>query len=174
MSAKNKNTNPKNYLYSFLILVGGILLVIYIFSWYRVKKEEKLMTSYLVKTNTVESSITDLNTLMQIRQEAPSSYFIYISHNNDEKIYNFEKQLKVLIDKNKINDIFYYVDLTEYIKENDNYLEDINKLLNINIDEIPVIIYVNEGNIDNSDIITNLSISNFKKILKKYDFKAVK
>lgn len=181
---KNKNNimyvRPKNYLYAFLILVGGILFALYIFEWYQVKKEEKLMNSYLITSKTIESSIEDLNSLNLIRQEAPSSYFIYIGYTNDEDVYNFEKELKRVIDKYKLNDIFYYVDLTELKENNENYLEEIEKKLEIkDIQNVPAIIYVNEGKILESNILdgidgTKLKIEDLEKLLDIYEFETVK
>lgn len=181
VTKKSKNyINPKNYLYAVLILVGGILLALYIFEWYNVKKEEKLMTSYLISSNTIESSITDLDSLSQIIQEAPSSYFIYLSYTGEENIYNLEKNLKRVIDKYKINDIFYYVDLTQIKEKNLDYLEIINKELNIkNIEKIPSIIYVKDGVVKNSDILTSdnnsmLKASDLEGLLKNNEFEVVK
>ena len=79
VSAKERYINPRNYLYAALILVGGILLVFLIFNWYNSKKEEQLLVSYLISSNTIESSIDDLDSISLIKQEAPSSYFIYFS-----------------------------------------------------------------------------------------------
>ena len=58
----DRYVSPKNYFYAFLILIGGILLALYVFEWYQVKKEEKLMTSYLISSNTIESNIKDFCT----------------------------------------------------------------------------------------------------------------
>ena len=65
-----------------LTLVGGILLVLYFFEWYQVKQEEKLINSYLITSNTIESNVKDIDALNQIRQEAASDYFIYLGYNH--------------------------------------------------------------------------------------------
>lgn len=173
-----KYINPKNYLYALLILCGGILLALYIFEWYNVKKEKELSTSYLVKTSTVESSIDDLNSLNQIRQEAPSDYFIFLSYTKDEQVYNLEKDLKTIIDKYKLNDIFYYVDLTELKEKEDNYLEKVKESLDLeSLDKLPAIIYVKEGKvIDILDGIkdTSLNSNHFQKLLDDYEFETIK
>ena len=106
MSQKSKKINPQNYLYALLVLVGGIIITLYIFEWINVKKEEKLMTSYLISSKTIDSTISDFDSLNQIRQEAPSSYFIYLSYTGNEDIYNFEKELKRVIDKYDLNNNF--------------------------------------------------------------------
>lgn len=172
--------SPKNYVYAFLILVGGIVLSLYIFEWYQVKQEEKLMRSYLISSKTIESNIKDLDSLNQIRQEAPSSYFIYLGYTGDEDVYNLEKNLKRVIDKYKLNDIFYYVDLTDLKNNNEYYLEEIENKLKIDeLNNIPALIYVNEGNILNSNVLDGLNnnmlkVEELEKLLDVYEFETVK
>ena len=169
----------KNYIYALLVLVGGILIVLYIFEWVNVKKEEKLMTSYLLSSNTIDSSINDLNSLEQILKEVPSSYFLYISYTQDEEVYNFEKALKRVIDNYNLSDSFYYVDLTELKNNNENYIIDVEKTLNIDLERIPVIIYVKNGVIEENNILdgindTMVKISDLENLLDIYEFEPVK
>ena len=176
-STNERYIKPINYFYAVLVLVGGIALVWFIFNWYNIKREEQLMVSYLISSNTIESSITDINTLSLIEQEAPSAYFIYISYTKDKNVYNFEKELKKLIDKYKLNDIFYYLDLTEYKEKNIDCLNLVKEKLNINnINDLPVIIYF-ENNIV-KDVVdggknAQIKIADVKKILKNNNFEAV-
>ena len=178
--AKQKKIPSKNYLYAFLILVGGILLVLYIFEWINVKNEEKLMTSYLISSNTINSSIEDFDSLTQILSETSSSYFIYLSYTGDEEIYNFEKELKRIIDNYNLSDNFYYVDLTKIKENNENYIEEINNKLNIkNLEKVPAIIYVKDGKIIDSNILdginnTSLKIADLENLLDIYEFEQVK
>lgn len=178
VSAIEKKINPQNYFYAVLILVGGILLTLLIFKWYNTKKEEKLMISYLVSTNTIESSISDLNSLDLIKQESPSSYFIYLGFTKDEDVYNLERELKELIDDYKLNDIFYYVDLTEYREKDEEYLDIIKEKLDIeDLKQVPAIIFIENGQVE--EILdgvknTSLKIDDVKKLLDVYGFEAVK
>ena len=48
-----KKVPLKNYFIALLVLIGGILLIVYIFEWYQVKETEKYMESYLLKSNTI-------------------------------------------------------------------------------------------------------------------------
>ena len=172
-----KNVNEKkipfkNYIYAVLILVFSILIVLYIFSWYNVKKEEKLMNSYLITSKTIESKIKDLNTLEQVISEAPLSYFVLVSFTGNEEVYNLEKSIKRYIDKYKLNDSFYYVDASNN-KNNSEYLNKLNKIFNTNkINNIPVLIYIDEGNV--KEIINDLKIESFKDLLVQYKFETVK
>ena len=185
-SSKSKNTkkeekttiNPRNYLYALLILVGGILLALYISKWYAVKKEEKLMTSYLITSNTIQNS-NDLNSFSQLIQEMPSSYFIYISYTGNEEVYNLEKNLKMVIDKYNLNDIFYYVDVTN-LTGKENYLEEIKSSLKLpRLKNVPAIIYVDEGKVLESNILdgikdTNFKINDLEDLLSVYDYEVIK
>lgn len=182
-SSNDKNQkyiSPKNYIYALLILIGGILIALYFFEWYQVKQEEKLMSSYLITSNTIESNIKDLESLSQITQEAPSSYFIYIGYTGSEEVYNLEKELKRVIDKFKLNDEFYYLDVTELKNNNDKYLEEINNNLGIDtLERVPAIIYVKEGKILENDILdgvkdTLLKASDLEQLLDIYEFEIVK
>lgn len=165
----------QNYIYAFLILAGSIALAVYIFSWYQVKQEEKLMTSYLLSSKTIESVITDMDSLAQIMQETPSSYFIYLGYTNNEEVYELETNLKRVIDKYKLNDIFYYIDVTELMKK-DNYLDEIKNKLNLpNLDNVPAIIYVNNGSVKESDVLdgvdgTMLKVNDLEQLIDIYEF----
>lgn len=162
----------KNYIYAVLLLTGVILLVLYLFSWYNIKKEEKLMNSYLINSKTIESKIDDLDSLEQTLTEAPLSYFVFISYTGNEEIYNLERNLKRVIDKYKLNDSFYYVDSTNN-KKDSNYINNLNNIFKTNkIEEIPVLIYVEKGSI--KEILNNIKIDDFKKLLDTYEFKTVK
>ena len=178
--AIEKNVPTKNYLYALLILIGGIVLALYIFEWINVKNEEKLMTSYLISSNTINSSIEDFNSLSQILKETSSSYFIYFGYTGDEDVYEFEKELKRVIDNYKLSDNFYYFDLTKIKEENQNYLNDIKKTLNIkSIEKVPAIIYVHNGKISDSSILdgvngTMLKISDLENLLDIYEYELVK
>lgn len=173
-----KKVPLKNYLIALLVLIGGILLIVYIFEWYQVKETEKYMESYLLKSNTITNSIDDVNLYNQVIQEAPNDYFIIIGYSNDEQEYSFEKKLKAIIDDYELNDIVYYIDVTK-LKEQDNYLEIINNNLNVSIKNVPAIIFVKNRSINTDNIITkdengNINLNNFEKILEIYEYEKQK
>jgi len=179
-SIKQKKIPSKNYIYALLILVGGIVLTLYIFEWVNVKKEEKLMNSYLITSNTIDSTIKDFDSLNQILKETSSSYFIYLSYTNDEDVYNFEKELKRIIDNYNLSDNFYYMDLTDIKENNKNYMNEIKNKLEINdIERVPALIYVHKGKIEKSNILdginnTMLKISDIENLLDIYEYEIVK
>jgi len=179
-SIKQKKIPSKNYIYALLILVGGIVLTLYIFEWVNVKKEEKLMNSYLITSNTIDSTIKDFDSLNQILKETSSSYFIYLSYTGDEDVYNFEKELKRIIDNYNLSDNFYYMDLTDIKENNKNYMNEIKNKLEINdIERVPALIYVHKGKIEKSNILdginnTMLKISDIENLLDIYEYEIVK
>lgn len=179
-SVNQKKIPSKNYIYALLILVGGIALFLYIFEWVSVKKEEKLMNSYLITSNTIDSNIKDFDSLNQILKETSSSYFIYLSYTGDEDVYNFEKELKRVIDNYNLSDSFYYMDLTEIKENNENYLNEIKNKLNIkDIERVPALIYVHKGKIEKSNILdginnTMLKVADIENLLDIYEYELVK
>lgn len=170
---ENRKIIPlKNYFYSIIILIGIVLLTLYIFSWYKVKKEERLMNSYLLTSKTIESKIDSLEVLEQSLSEAPSSYFVLITYREDENTYNLEKNLKRIIDRYKLNDLFYYVDVTNN-KDNEDYKNKLNKIFKVdNINNYPVILYIEDGK--TKEVLNDLKIDDFKKCLETYKYEVVK
>ena len=136
------------------------------------------MTSYLITSNTIQNS-NDLNSFSQLIQEMPSSYFIYISYTGNEEVYNLEKNLKMVIDKYNLNDIFYYVDVTN-LTGKENYLEEIKSSLKLpRLKNVPAIIYVDEGKVLESNILdgikdTNFKINDLEDLLSVYDYEVIK
>ena len=132
------------------------------------------MNSYLITSKTVEA--TDLESISQSIVEAPASYFIFLSYTDSLSNYNLEKTLKRVIDKYQINDIFYYVDVTDLKNENKDYLKVIKKSLDLpDLENVPAIIYVDEGHIleknildgDNDNLVTATELEN---LLEKYEY----
>ena len=147
MKKTNKKRRTKNsrffsirhYVYVILAVLAVIFLIWYVASWYKVKKEERLLTSYLIKTNTVSLEVDDISEIPQMLKELPSEYFIYISYTNDESIYRLERKLKKIIDTYDIADTFYYINVTNESKTIETKLNDMfstTKIVNI-----PCILY---------------------------------
>ena len=167
---KNERFIPiKNYVIAFGIVVAAVLLTIYGFAWYNVLKEGKVSQSYLVKEKVISNEIQSLDEVEAIFAEVPDEYFIYISYTGSEEIYNMEKELKKVINKYELNDQIYYLNVTE-IKEKDDYIDKINKSLNLEekVTQVPTIIYIKEGKV--VDIIKRsddnmMNVGDFQKLL---------
>lgn len=170
---KNERFIPiKNYVIALGIVVAAVLLTIYGFAWYNVLKEGKVSQSYLVKEKVISNEIQSLDEVEAIFAEVPDEYFIYISYTGSEEIYNMEKELKKVINKYELNDQIYYLNVTE-IKEKDDYIDKINKSLNLEekVTQVPTIIYIKEGKV--VDIIKRsddnmMNVGDFQKLLDIY------
>lgn len=175
---KNNYISPKNYVIAISISLLAIFFTYYIFSWYNVYQEKKYNESYLINTKTISLEVNDIKEIESVFTEAPNEYFVYIGYRNDEDVYKLEKNLKKVIDKYKLNDIFYYIDATK-LKEEDDYLEKINSalgLLNNKIEKIPTIIYFKNGKVKEDAIVKRedaniINAGDFERLLEIYEIK---
>ena len=175
---KKSGVSSKNYVIVSIISLIAIFLTYYIFSWYNLIQEKKYNESYLIKTNTISLEVNDLTEIESTFTEAPSEYLVYIGYKNDEEIYKLEKSLKKIIDKNNLNDNFYYIDVTELRKE-DGYLEKLNNTLGLEenkITKVPTIIYFKNGKVLKDAIITRedekiIDAGDFEHLLEIYELK---
>ncbi len=175
MAKKKSKKNNINFKKLFYFIIGFLLIIFliwYIISWKNVKKEEKLMNSYLITSNTLSVEIKDLSETIQVLKESPSEYFVYISYTNDEKVYSFEKKLKKLIDNYNLNDEFYFVNVTN-IKYYENLYKEINNTFNTKlINNIPCILHFKNNELKkviyNKDL--NKTYANFENLLKENEF----
>ena len=168
---KNERFIPfKNYIIAIVIIAAIIGLVCYGFAWYKVIRENRISTSYLIKDKVITQEIDNIEELPDVFSEAPTSYYIYISYTGSEEIYNLEKELSKLIREYNLNDSFYYLNVNN-IKDNENYIDEINKALNLNdlkVKKVPTILYYNDGKV--VDIIGEegnniMSVGDFQKLL---------
>ena len=176
---KNERYIPtKNYIIAFGVVIGILLLVWYSFAWYKVYKEDKVSTSYLIKNNIISNEIKDLNEIVDVFSEAPDEYYVYVSYTGDEEIFAMEKELAKIIKKYNIADQFYYLNVTG-IKDNSDYVNDINRALSLRnekIIRIPTIIYYKDGEVVKDGIISRkdnkmMTSADFQKILDKNNVK---
>ena len=175
MAKKKSKKNNINFKKLFYFIIGFLLIIFliwYIISWKNVKKEEKLMNSYLITLNTLSVEIKDLSETIQVLKESPSEYFVYISYTNDEKVYSFEKKLNKLIDNYNLKDEFYFVNVTN-IKDDENFYSEINNTFNTKlINNIPCILHFKNNELKkviyNKDL--NKTYTNFENLLKENEF----
>ena len=175
---KNRNSkyfNVKHYLYTLLIIIGVILAIWYVYSWYKVKNEEKLLTSYLISTNTLTYEIDDLSEIVEALRESPSDYFIYVSYTKDYNVYKLEKKLKKIIDDYDLADAFYYINVTKELENKKGVITTLNSTFNtdkvINIpcilyfknNELNTVIINKDGLFDYNDLINLLKNNEYEK-----------
>ena len=165
MAKKKSKKNNINFKKLFYFIIGFLLIIFliwYIISWKNVKKEEKLMNSYLITSNTLSVEIKDLSETIQVLKESPSEYFVYISYTNDEKVYS----------NYNLKDEFYFVNVTN-IKDDENFYKEINNTFNTKlINNIPCILHFKNNELKkviyNKDL--NKTYTNFENLLKENEF----
>ena len=168
MAKKNKNSkyfSLKHYVYLGIAFLAIIFIIWYIISWHNVKQTEKYLNSYLITTNTIQYEIKDITEIIQVLKESPSEYFVYISHTEDENIYKLEKKLKKIIDDYNISEAFYYVNINNYL-DNDNIYNELNEIFNTTkINNEPCILYYKNNEL-NSIIIKDEGIFDYNDFIK--------
>ena len=132
---KKENTKQvpfKNYIYLFCILLGSILLLFYIYTWYETYNENKLYTSIMNKYLTV----INYNELDNYITETPNA-ILYVSVLGDKKINRFEEQFKNNISNSNLRNHILYLDITNEEKE------EAMKKLNIDTNLPYLLVYTN-------------------------------
>lgn len=143
----------KNYVYLFLILLGSILLLIYIYTWYETYNKNKLNTSIMNDYLTV-INYNELDNYIIENKDA----IIYVSILGNEEINRFERKFKNDIIENDLKNSILYLDLT-----NENQSSILNKL-QINENFPHLVVYTN-GKITDTYNIAEANY-NSKKIIK--------
>ena len=158
MTNKNRevlrDVPKKNYRYLFLILLGSIIFIIYLYTWYKAYNENKLNTSIMDKYLTV-INYNELDNYIIENENA----IIYVSILGNEDINNFEKKFKNLITENYLKNDILYLDIS-----NEN-IASATKKLNIE-EEFPYLVVYTNGVITDTYSINNSNYSNTK--IEKY------
>lgn len=153
----------KNYIGLGVLFVLVIVLLFYLKSWSDTYKKEKYSKSYLtdkveeVKLSELEVSTKEMNDVLLLVTTTGSKKV----YKQEEKIYNYMKKENVI---NK----FIYLDITS---EKD-YTSKLNNIYgNILIGEVPLLIYIKNGNaikVINSDN-GEIEVELIKQIINEYE-----
>lgn len=160
---KNERVVPvKNYVYLLIMIIVVVALTFLIFNINKNYQTKKLETSYLANYLTVVKT----EELSNILSEPSSELFIFVTKTNDENVFNLEKDLKKIIKKHDLRDNFILLDYTD-----ESNVEELNKILKSDIETIPAIIYIKNGefikSIDSKESL--LKSSDFEKMLDEYE-----
>ena len=150
---KSKAIPMKNYIYLFAILLGSVLLLTYVYTWYNTYNENKLYTSIMNQYLTV-INYNELDDYIVENKNA----ILYVSILGDKDINRFEEQFKNnLIDNNLRNNIL-YLNVTDETKQ--------NAIAKLNIDEnFPYLVVYTNGKVTDTYSIRNNNYS-IKKTIK--------
>ena len=191
-STKSKNTNlnvnkvelkevegakhifsQKNILIIVCIVLALILVIFYGYRVNKLKETDTLSKSYLLDSGTVSLEIKNLDEVNQILAKSPTEYFVLISYTGNKDTYKLENGLKRILDKYKLNDSFYYLNVKSIMDE-DNYLNRLNNAFNTDkIKKVPTILYYRNGKI--VDVVTRndnniINAGDFQKLLDIYGY----
>lgn len=144
----------KNYIYLFLILLGSLLLLLYIYTWYDAYNENRLNTSIMDKYLTV-INYNELDNYIIENKDA----VIYVSILGNEDINKFEKKFKNLVSEHNLKNDILYLDIS-----NEN-ISIATKKLNID-EEFPYLVIYTNGVITDIYSINDNNYSNAK--IEKY------
>ena len=163
MKDKKRVVPKKNYLYLLILLFMVVIVTFSIVGISNIYNDKKLEKSYLYK---YINEVT-VDEVKNILTEPSSELFILVTKNNDESVYNFEKDLKKVIKTKELRDNFIYIDYTN----NKDNLDGINKALGSNINGVPAIIYYKNGKIitsvDSKEKLIN--VGDFEQLLDSYE-----
>lgn len=170
----NKNIlTSRNILIIISVFLILLLAITYIYRVNKINETEKYSTSYLLSTSTINLEIKNLDEVNQILTEAPNEYFVLITYTDNKDTYNLETGLKTIIDKYKLSDSFYYINIKDLLNQ-DNYLTRLNNAFGtVKITSVPIILYYKDGKMvdtvyrnDNNMI----NASDFQKLLDIYEY----
>ena len=157
MKEKKKSIPFKNYIYLGLIILATILVLYYIYLWYRTYKEDELnksiMSDYLtvINYNEMDSYILE-----------NSNAVIYVSKLGDEQINKFEKNFRNVIVDNNLKNAILYLNVTD--EDEESY----SKKLKID-DNLPYIVVYTGGEVTDtySIVKNNYSTKKIEKYLNR-------
>jgi len=140
---KKNNIPLKNYFILLLIVLGTILLVFYLRSWYNASIEyyqnNSIMSEYLseLKSEEINSFIIDNPDII-----------IYYASAKDTNIKSFEKSFKKLMEQYEIKDDIVYIDSSK--QENVDFISKLNDVSDKKINQIniPNLIYIKDGKVN--------------------------
>ena len=163
----------KNILIIVCVILALILVIFYGYRVNKLKETDILSKSYLLDSGTVSLEIKNLDEVNQILAESPTEYFVLISYTGNKDTNNLEKGLKRILDKYKLNDSFYYLNVKDIMNE-DNYINRLNNAFNTDkIKKVPTILYFKNGKV--VDVVARndnnvINAGDFQKLLDIYGY----
>lgn len=138
----NKKISIKNYIILGVVILVTLLILYYFYLWVDVYKESKINIPILDKYMTV----INYNELDNYVVENPNT-IVYVSVLEDEKIREFEKQLKNKYKNDEIMNEVLYMNITDDLMNKNIKNEMISKysVNSLNITNVPCVLVFNNG-----------------------------
>lgn len=146
----------KNYVYMVVILLATILILFYLYDWYKTYKENELNTGIMNDYLTI-INYNELGDYIMENKDA----VIYVSVLGDERINKFESSFKNVIMDNELRNSILYLDITNEDREL------VESRLKID-SNLPYIVVYTNGNITDTYSIADNGYST-KKIIKYFN-----
>ncbi len=165
---EKKDVSIKNYIIIFIISLGVILFMIYIFQLIKLYQSNKDIKESPLSKIVYEIQYDELD---DVFAESSDDYFIYISYVDDLKVLKLEKEIKKLIVDNNLQNNIYYLNATD-LKNKKDFIKKLNDKLSLKeqkIKKLPAIIYYKDKNVNKvMDSYKNIfNIDELKKIIEK-------
>ena len=145
MKKKNEELREvpkKNYYFVLFVSVLVVIITLYIRSFYLNYQSNKTGEGIFYDKSINQINIDDLGYAVDETNEA----ILFVSY-NDPEIEKMERRLYREIERKNLNDKFWYLDVSNYM-ENDEYIKVLrNKFNNVEIDinKAPMFIYIKNG-----------------------------
>ncbi len=165
----------KNYVFFTLMFIITVLLLWYLSIWYKTYKDLEFQTP-VIQGYIGEIKITEFDNFLRDNQ----TIMIYVGVPNNNRCREFEEKLKKVVVDHNIGDKIVYLNLKDYVNENENYgklLDEKYGAKNLRnagkrFDTIPMIAYFKNGEL--YDIIIDrkskkISIEKIEKFLETYE-----
>jgi hypothetical protein len=157
---KTKIIPKKNYIILVILSLITVLLTLYVSAWMKTYKDNKLSVSPF--SDVVEEvNINEINLAFSEMNEV----ILYVGYTNDKTVYDMEERLIKYIKSRDIVDKFIYVNVTDFLNNNEylNILKNTFEDLKDDINDAPSLIYVKNGKAEkvinsNNKVITTYDI----------------
>lgn len=135
----------KNYIILGVVMFVTLLILYYFYCWVDVYKESKTSIPILDKYMTV----INYNELDNYIVENPNT-IVYVSVLEDEKIREFEKEVKNKYKSKDIDNEILYMNITDDVKNKDTKNEMVGKYMinSLNITDVPSVLVFNNGELN--------------------------
>lgn len=158
----------KNYFIIFGVVVLIFCACLAATNIYRVIQDNRTHKSPLAIHQVLYEDLK--NTTIEMNNDA----FLVISYTGDDEVYNNEKEIKKMLNKQNMLDDVTYLDVTKD-HLNADFITDLNEVLNLSnnlkIKTFPAVIYYRNGvatyMVDSSNHMMN--VSDFEKIIDMYE-----
>ena len=163
-----KKVSSKNYYIVLFVSLFVIVLTLYIRTLYLNYQTNKADNSVFVDKSINQINVEDIDYALDERNDV----ILFVSYNGDKYISSMERRLNREVKKKELNDMFFYLNISDYLDGNDyiNLLRDKFPDNKDDFKKAPLLIYIRNGRslevIDSSNRL--VSYKDLNTLLSKY------